>query len=248
MGFGISITILTLAWITANHIFGNGLVPSLSGTMACLMRLALTPDFWAHISITLFRGIVALSITTLLALATGIPAGRNPKIMDMIMPLAAILQTTPPPILWITLVMVWAGTGTLLPVLVVTASLFPPLFISTATAAAHLDRRLFDLAQIYQIKKWVMIKDLILPGIFPHFLAGFSYALGSCLKITAVAEFLGADQGMGARVYWAFRMMDMEALFAWALVLISIGVSMEIFWIRPLRVLSSKKGGQNADP
>ncbi|WDP85204.1 MAG: ABC transporter permease subunit [Desulfobacter sp.] len=154
----------------------------------------------------------------------------------------------PPPILWITLVMVWAGTGTLLPVLVVTASLFPPLFISTATAAAHLDRRLFDLAQIYQIKKWVMIKDLILPGIFPHFLAGFSYALGSCLKITAVAEFLGADQGMGARVYWAFRMMDMEALFAWALVLISIGVSMEIFWIRPLRVLSSKKGGQNADP
>lgn len=159
----------------------------------------------------------------------------------MIMPLAAVLQATPP-IFWITLVLVWAGTGSIVLILVVTVSLFPPLFLSTAMAAADLDPRLFELARVHRVGTFSVIKDIILPGIFPNFLAGFSYALGSCLKIAAVAEFLGADQGMGDRIYWAFRMLDMEALFAWGLVLIGIGTAMDFFCIRPLRERSEKSG------
>lgn len=245
MGFGLSMIILTMVWLGANLMFGAALVPSPCGTMVCLGRLVLTSEFWIHFSITLFRGAAALGITVLLALGTGIPAGRNRRVMDVIMPLAAILQATPP-ILWITLIMVWAGTGNMVPILVVIASLFPPVFLSTAMAAADLDKRFFDLAHVHGVDRFTLLKDLILPGIFPHFLAGFSYALGSCLKIAAVAEFLGADQGMGARIYWAYRMMDMEGLFAWALVLVGTGVVMELFWIRPLRDLARKQGGQDA--
>lgn len=241
---GISLLILALAWLGAHLSLGSALVPSPADTLACLYHLVLTPDFWTHISITLFRGVTALGLTLGLALVTGIAAGRNKKLMDAVMPLAAMLQATPP-ILWITLVMVWAGTGNLVPILVVTASLFPPLFLSAAMAAADLDRRFFDLARVHGVTRAAVIKGIILPGIFPNFLAGFSYALGACLKIAAVAEFLGSDRGIGARLYWAYRMLDMEVLFAWALVLVGMGTAMEFVWIRPLRQKARHMGGND---
>lgn len=230
-----------IAWKGARLMFGCALVPDPVGTMVCLFHLAATRNFWFHIAMTLFRGGAALALALGLAMGTGIVAGRKKTVMDMIMPLAAVLQATPP-IFWITLVLVWAGTGSIVLILVVTVSLFPPLFLSTAMAAADLDPRLFELARVHRVGTFSVIKDIILPGIFPNFLAGFSYALGSCLKIAAVAEFLGADQGMGDRIYWAFRMLDMEALFAWGLVLIGIGTAMDFFCIRPLRERSEKMG------
>lgn len=247
MPFLFSFGVLAAFWTFACFIFGQELVPSLFSTLIYLGKLLMTQGFWTHLSITLFRGIAALSLTIILSLVTGVAAGRTKKIMDLISPLVATLQATPP-ILWVTLMLVWAGTGNAVPILVVFASLFPPMFLSVSMATASLDKRLFSLAKLYRVKKRRVITDLILPGIFPHFLAGFSFALGSSLKVAAVAEFLGASRGIGARIYWAYRMMEMENLFAWSLVLIGLGVGMDLLLIRPLRIMAANMGGNNVVP
>lgn len=241
-----SLGIIVGTWFLSHFIFGGSLVPSPIDTIISLFEMICTQNFFIHLSITLFRGIMALGLTTIASLILGIGAGRTPKIMDLISPLVACLQATPP-ILWVTLVMVWAGTGNVVPILVVFASLFPPLFMTIATATASLDPRYFHLSKIYKIPRKVVLFEVIWPGIFPHFTGGFSYALGSCLKVAAVAEFLGADRGIGARIYWAYRMMEMENLFAWALVLVGLGVGLDFFLIRPLRTQLHFNGGINAD-
>jgi NitT/TauT family transport system permease protein len=230
-------------WSLGTFIFGDRLVPSLFTTFSQLVTLALTPDFWVEIAITLFRGITALFFTILLALSTGIAAGRRERMMMMISPLVAMLQATPP-ILWITLLMVWAGSGSAVPIVVVIASLFPPLFANVAYSTAALDRRLFGMARLYHVGRYRILKDLIWPGIFPFFLSGLSFALGTCWKVAAVAEFLGSSRGIGSRIYWSYRMLDMPVLFSWAVVLIGLGVSVEWGLIRPLRAVVEKgKGG-----
>ena len=240
-----SFVILAGIWTGASLAFGAALVPDLSTTVARLFGLVLTPEFWVRLSVTLFRTVAALAVTVVSALAAGIAAGRTRRFMDLISPLTAFLQATPP-ILWVTLIMVWAGTGNAVPILVVFASLFPPMFLCVSAAVANLDPRLFAMARMYRVKKRDVIKDLLLPGIFPHFLAGLSFALGSGLKVAAVAEFLGADRGVGARIYWAYRMMEMESLFAWALVLVGIGGMTDLFLIRPLRTAAEGMGGDSA--
>ncbi len=245
MAFVFSFAILIVLWTAASIAFGEALVPSFAGTTGCLFGMVATREFWEHVSVTLFRAVAALAMTVILALATGIAAGRAKRLMDLVSPLVAFLQATPP-ILWVTLVMVWAGTGNVVPVAVVFASLFPPMFLCVSMAAASLDPRLFAMAKLYRVGKWRVVRDLILPGIFPHFLAGLSFALGSGLKVAAVAEFLGADRGIGARIYWAYRMMEMETLFAWALVLVGIGGVTDLFFIRPLRAKAGETGGGSA--
>jgi NitT/TauT family transport system permease protein len=234
MAYLFSFGILLGTWYAGTLFFGATLVPPPTRTLACLAEMSLTLDFWANIAITIFRGVLALAISVTAALGLGIAAGRSRLAMALTGPLVAALQASPP-ILWITLLMVWVGTGSRVPVTVVAASLLPPLFATVAQSAAAIDHRLFELAAVYRVKRTRILTDILLRGIYPYFLAGFSYALGTCWKIAAVAEFLGSSRGIGARIYWAYRMLKMPELFAWATVLVGLGMAVELGLIRPLR-------------
>jgi NitT/TauT family transport system permease protein len=200
---------------------------------------------WENMILTLGRGFSAIVFTFILALFTGIAAGLSRKTMALLAPMAAVLQATPP-ILWITLLMVWVGTGNAIPILVVMASLFPPLFFTIAQSTASLDPRLFVIARTYRVTRGRMLKELVLPGIYPYILAGLSHALGSCWKVTAVAEFLGSSEGIGAQIYWSYRMLDMPRLFSWALILVGFGLVIESGLIRPLRQAAARNRGSHA--
>ncbi|MCW7754337.1 ABC transporter permease subunit [Desulfobotulus sp. H1] len=243
--FFFSFGLLFLLWTSLSWIMGSHLVPSPLETGLCLAAMSLDGNTWIHITITVFRGVSAISITLGLALLTGIPAGLSQKTMSLITPLVAALQATPP-ILWITLIMIWAGTGSTVPIFVVLASLFPPLFFTIANGVASLDTRLFKMARIHGVKKGRIAKDLILRGIQPNLLAGLSFALGSCWKVTAVAEFLGSTQGIGSRIYWAYRMLEMPELFAWGCILVGMGMAIEFGLIRPMRQAAATQRGKHA--
>lgn len=234
MAYLVSFGILLASWYGATLFFGATLVPSPPRTLACLANLSLSLDFWVDISLTLFRGVLALAMSVTTALVFGLAAGRSKRAMALTGPLVAALQATPP-ILWITLLMVWVGTGSKVPITVVVASLLPPLFATVAQSAAAIDNRLFELATVYRIKRRRILTDILLRGIYPYFLGGLSYALGTCWKVAAVAEFLGSSRGIGARIYWAYRMLKMPELFAWATVLVILGMIVELGLIRPLR-------------
>lgn len=237
MAYFFSFAILLATWYAGTLFFGASLVPPPTRTLACLAELSVTADFWANIAITLFRGVLALAISVTAALGLGLAAGRSKRAMALTGPLVAALQASPP-ILWITLLMVWAGTGSKVPITVVVASLLPPLFATVAQSAAAIDPRLFELAAVYRVKRRRILTDILLRGIYPYFLAGLSYALGTCWKVAAVAEFLGSSQGIGARIYWAYRLLKMPELFAWATVLVGLGMIVELGLIRPLRQLA----------
>jgi ABC-type nitrate/sulfonate/bicarbonate transport system permease component len=111
----------------------------------------------------------------------------------------------------------------------------PVLFLNAAQGTAALDRRLLLMARVYRVPRLTVLRQIILPGIAPYLLAGFSFALGVCWKVTSTAEFIGSASGVGAQIYWAYRLLDMPRLFAWAFVLIGVGMLLEVRVIRPLR-------------
>ena len=242
----LAMAMLFLAWSAASHHLGEALVPSPSASFAALGHLITGPGFLRACAITTLRAGAALLTATTLALTTGIAAGLSPQAMAFIAPMVAILQSTPP-ILWITLLMVWAGSGSTVPVVVVTAALYPPLFAVISQSTAHLPKTYFQVCRVHGIGPTATLGRVILPGIFPGFLGGFSYALGSCWKTAAVAEFLGSSSGMGARIYWAYHMLEMESLFAWGLALIGLGLLLERGVIAPLKTKAQKTRGETHD-
>lgn len=238
----LSVITILFGWGFASHAMGPALVPAPAETLEALWKLMQTPEFYQHLSITLVRASLALALAVILALVTGIAAGLSRGAMAFMTPLMASLQSTPP-ILWITLLMVWAGTGGTVPLAVVTVTLFPPIFSVVAQSTAHLPKAYFDTCRVHGIPFHAVLMRVILPGIFPGFLGAFSFALGTCWKTAAVAEFLGSSSGIGSQIYWSYRMLEMETLFAWGLTLVSLGLALEFGLIRPLKERAKQSHG-----
>ncbi|MDL2283979.1 ABC transporter permease subunit, partial [Oxalobacter sp. OttesenSCG-928-P03] len=230
----VSLLLLAAAALMANHFLGPELAPSPGAVMEAWWRLAQNGELFRELGYTLMRGIAGILLANIAGVVLGLAAGMIPGVLRMISPLVAGLQACPA-IVWITLLMVWAGTGSLVPVTTVFAVTFPFVFSSTAQGMMGLDRRLFAMSRLYSVSKTKMLRLLVLPGIGPYWLAAFSTVLAAGWKAAAVAEFLGSHEGIGARIFWSYRRLNMEDLNAWALTLILLGVLLECAVIMPLR-------------
>ncbi len=232
--YGVSILVLLAAAALANYCLGPELAPEPGAVVAAWWELARSGALFHELGYTLMRGVTGIILANIAGVILGMAAGMIPGVLRMISPLVAALQACPA-IVWITLLMVWAGTGSLVPVATVFAVTFPFVFSSTAQGMMGLDRRLFAMSRLYAVPKMRMFRLLVLPGIWPYWLAAFSMVLAAGWKAAAVAEFLGSHQGVGARIFWSYRKLNMEDLNAWALTLILLGVLLECAVILPLR-------------
>lgn len=230
----ISLSTLLVLWTAASSAFGEALVPGPVGTFRELLRMIAQGNTWRHICLTVFRGTAGLVIATAAAYLIGIPCGLSTTAMRLLSPWVTAMQSCPP-IVWISLLLVWAGVGATVPIVVVAAAVFPVLFLNIAQGTAAIDRRLFAMAHVYRLPKRRVLLDIILPGISRYALAAFSFALGITWKVTATAEFFGSGNGIGARIYWAYRVLDMQRLFAWTVLIMAVGLLLETGLIHPIR-------------
>lgn len=234
MPYVVSILLIgAIVWI-ANYFMGPELAPAPGAVIRAWWGLAESGALFHELGYTLMRGMTGIILANIAGIVLGLAAGMVPGALRMISPLVAALQACPA-IAWITLLMVWAGTGSLVPIVTVFAVTFPFVFSSTAQGVMGLDKRLFAMSQLYAVPKIRLLRLFILPGIWPYWLAAFSTVLAAGWKAAAVAEFLGSHQGIGARIFWSYRKLNMEDLNAWTLTLILLGVLLECAIILPLR-------------
>lgn len=244
----VSILLLAMAAFMANYFMGPELAPEPGAVITAWWKFAISGELFHELGYTLMRGLAGIILANIAGVVLGLAAGMIPGVLRMISPLVAALQACPA-IVWITLLMVWAGTGSSVPVATVFAVTFPFVFSSTAQGMMGLDKRLFAMSRLYAVPKIRMLRLLILPGIWPYWLAAFSTVLAAGWKAAAVAEFLGSHEGIGARIFWSYRKLNMEDLNAWALTLILLGVLLECAVILPLRrkAASMEAKGVSAD-
>ncbi len=225
---------LLLLWHLCARWNGERLLPAPVHVLEAFLALAGRSDSWADLLRTLARGAAGLFLGGISGLAAGVFCGRHPRLHDTLSPLVTLVQSCPP-IVWISLLLVWLSLGGGVPLVVACLSVFPVVFIQTANAVRGLDARWFEVAKVYRVSPGRQISLLILPGI-SHALAGaFSYAFGIAWKVTATAEFFGSQDGVGARIYQSYRALDLEQLFAWALAVALLGVVIEALLVRRIR-------------
>jgi ABC-type nitrate/sulfonate/bicarbonate transport system permease component len=227
-------TVLSGLMLAASHAFGPALAPMPQAVLKAFAGLVQNGDLFAELFVTVGRGLEGIFWANAVGVALGVAAGFNARLLKLASPLVAALQACPP-IVWISLVMVWAGTGSTVPVMTVFAATVPFVFSTTAQGVMGLNRRVLAVSRLYAVPWHRLLLSYIFPGVLPYWLAGFSTVLAAAWKAAAVAEFLGSHQGIGARIFWSYHKLQMEELNAWALALIMLGVFLECAVITPLR-------------
>lgn len=246
--FLVSALIVSCALWLAGRLLGPELAPPPDAILAALWEIFRSGEAFRELSVTVARALAGLLLANLAGLLLGLAAGFTPGALRLVSPLIAALQSCPP-VVWISLVMVWAGTGSPVPVATVFAAAFPFVFSAAAQGVMGLDRRVFAMSRLYGVPKTRILRRYVLPGVLPYWLAAFSSVLASGWKAAAVAEFLGSHDGIGAKIFWSYRNLNMDELNAWALALVILGVALECGLIMPLRkkvAAMSAKGAADA--
>ncbi len=64
-------------WMALSSLFGQRLAPTPLETLVCPGKMALTPEFWRHCMITVYRGVTAFSIALVGVTALGVACGSS---------------------------------------------------------------------------------------------------------------------------------------------------------------------------
>jgi ABC-type nitrate/sulfonate/bicarbonate transport system permease component len=208
-------------------------------------ELAASLELFRGLGTTAARGLAGALLANVAGVALGALAGRSPWALRLAGPLVAGIQSCPP-IVWITLVMVWAGTGALVPVAAVFAATVPFVFSTTAQGVMGVPERLLAVGRLYGVPRTRTLFKVAAPAVLPYYLAGLSTVLATAWKAAAVAEYMGSPDGAGAAIYWSYSRLNMEDLNAWALSLVALGLLLEALVITPLRGRAARMTAEGA--
>ena len=143
-----------------------------------------------------------------------------------------------PAIVFVVMAMVWFGMGTLMTVFIVALLVYPVMHLNTLEGFKSIDRDLLEMAKVYRMPTWKKINKIYLPGLAHSLIAGLSLSIASSVRLTVMAELLGAREGIGQKIAISRAYMETENLFAWVLVLILILVGLELLLIKPLNAFT----------
>ncbi len=230
----ISTATAVVLWFIGAAFADSPLLPTPITVGVALWQILTDRESYQHLTASCFRVIAGLTISSVLALSLGVGAGSCRAVRDALAPIVLAIQACPT-IVWASLLLVWVGSGHVVPVFAVVLSCFPAMFINIAQGMVALDQRLLSMARLYHVPKTVVFREVILPGL-RHFLASaFAYAFGISWKVTCTAEYIGSSEGIGSQIYWSFRELDIDRLFAWTVLLMALGLSLDRAAVKPLQ-------------
>jgi NitT/TauT family transport system permease protein len=235
----LGVLIIVLCWHLLSMHYNRVLMPSPVDTIRALIDIYSNGELIENLKISFNRQIIGLAVGAILGIGTGIVAGINHKIELIIQPLIKILLAVPA-IVFVVMAMVWFGMGSTMAIFLVSLLVYPIMHVNTVQGFKAIDRNLLEMAKVYCLPAVIKVKKIYLPGLTYSVVAGFSLATASSVRLTIMAELLGAREGIGQKIAISRAYLETENLFAWVLVLIFIIVLLEWFIIRPLNKLSSR--------
>lgn len=229
-----SISLLLIAWEVAGSFFSAAIMPSFSETLSALGWLLRRESFYQHLQLTAMRGSLGFVLAMSFGGVIGLVMGRSQLVNWLFNPLIAI-STTVPPIFWVAVMIVWFGLGDLPPILVIVVTATPLVAVNVAQGITNIPPELEEMAHVFQVNRWTRFWDLYLPALSGYIFAAALVSVRFSWRTVVMAEFVGSTAGLGNRLAWARQNLETDLAFAYMLVILSLGMTIEYLVLRPLQ-------------
>lgn len=179
--------------------------------------------FWPHIGITVFEMVVGFIIGAVLGIFFATVMTEWSGFGRIVYPYFAIIQCLPK-VAVAPLIVMWMGFGIESKVLVVVLNVFFPVLVSTASGLSVQDPLRNDLMRSLMATRWQNFCYVRLPSAATQIFSGLNVGLVLALTGAIVAEFVGAQGGLGVLLLQAGSNLDTASLFAVLVILTAIGL------------------------
>jgi NitT/TauT family transport system permease protein len=156
-----------------------------------------------------------------------------------IKPIINIIKSTPVAS-FIILTLVWIKGGQV-PILISLLMVLPMIWANILKGIMQTDKRLLDVAKVYNFSRIKTITKIYIPSIMPYFIASSTTAMGFAWKAGISAEVI-ANTGfsIGGQIYNSKIYLETADLFAWTIVVIILSVIIEKLMVFAMKKFSNK--------
>ena len=179
---------------------------------------------WTHSKVTLTEVLLGFGITVVTAIPMGLLVALSPLAKQVVYPPIMLMQLVPK-IAVAPLFLVWLGFGLESKVLLTILMTFFPLLLASISGFMILDDRLLYLTRSMGASRWDTFRFLRLPAALPVIFSGVKTSATIAATAAIVAEFVGANKGLGYVLLRGTSTMDIELVFAVLMVLTLVGIA-----------------------
>jgi NitT/TauT family transport system permease protein len=179
---------------------------------------------WTHSQVTLTEILLGFGITVVTAIPLGLLIALSPLSKQLVYPPIMLMQLVPK-IAVAPLFLVWLGFGMESKVLLTVLLTFFPLLIASISGFQILDDRLLYLTKSMGATGWQTFRFLRFPAALPVIFSGVKTSATIASTAAIVAEFVGANKGLGYVLLRGTSTMDIELVFAVLVVLTVVGIA-----------------------
>ncbi len=235
----LSVVGFLLLWELAAWIAQSRLLPPASAVLTAVARGCASGVLPLSLGITLARVAVAFVVSMVLGSALGLAMGVW-RGLDLVLDSWVTLLLNLPALVVIVLMYVWFGMNEATAVGAVVLNKLPSTTVTVREGARALDRGLTEMARSFRMRRWLIIRHVVLPQLYPYLFAAARSGLAIIWKIVLVVELLGRSNGVGFRIQLYFQMFDVTDILAYTLAFLVVVQAVEWLAFQPLERRASR--------
>jgi len=182
-------------------------------------------SLWNHTLVTVQEIVMGFGLSVITAIPMGLLIALSPAAKQMLYPLLMFIQLVPK-IAIAPLFVVWVGFGMTSKVLLTLLLTFFPLLLASIAGFQILDQRLLYLTRSMGASFWQTFRYLRFPSALPVIFGGLKTSATIAATAAIVAEFVGANKGLGYILLQATGTLDTTYVFAILFLLTIIGLAL----------------------
>jgi NitT/TauT family transport system permease protein len=179
----------------------------------------------AHVMATLYAVLGGFVLSIAVGMPLAVMITYSPVLRRLIYPLILALQSVPK-VAIAPILLLWVGYGLKSGIVVAATVAFFPVVISTAAGLESIDQELLELTRSLDSSSLKVFLKVRLPWAMPHVFSGLKVAITLAVIGAIVAEFIGADTGLGYLILTNSGALKTSVVFFVLLILSLLGIAL----------------------
>jgi sulfonate transport system permease protein len=171
---------------------------------------------------TVTRVLVGFTSGAVIAVVLGTVTGLSQRAFDATESTLQALRSVPT-LAWAPLLLLWLGVDDAPKMVLVAIGAFFPIYVNLVSGIHGVDRKLVEVARIYNLGNAETARRVILPASLPSLFTGLRLGFSQAWLFVVVAEIFGSSSGLGFRLTDSLQLTRVDLMIVAVLVLAVLG-------------------------
>lgn len=227
------LVVVVILWQLSGYYSDNKILPQPTAILSLLQKETFEGDLMFHLGMTLRRVAISFMAAMVLGTVIGIAMGIYDKV-DKALDTFLVIGLNIPALVIIIVCFIWFGLTEHAAIIAVTINKVPMVAVSLREGARALDKKLFQVAQVYKLSKFDILTKIVLPQLLPYIFGAVRNGLAIIWKIVLVVELLGCSNGVGFQIGGFFHFFDIAGVLAYTFAFMGVVFAFEVLALRPI--------------